>query len=96
MNIYPNAWHPIFSDEFLQKGFALMKRARQEAENEDVLFRVERVGLGLLFLKTMRQRKEALADGTFDELCRIVRRDKGRISESRSLEKFEDEIRNIK
>ena len=96
MNIYPNAWHPIFSDEFLQKGFALMKRARQEAENEDVLFRVERVGLGLLFLKTMRQRKEALADGTFDELCRIVRRDKGRISETRSLEKFEDEIRNIK
>lgn len=89
MNIYPNAWHPIFTDEFINKGFALMKQARQEADNEAILHRVERVGLGLLYLKTMRQKKEALKDGTYEELCRIVRRDKGRISETHTLEQFE-------
>ncbi len=94
MGIYPNAWHPYFTDEFIQKGFSLMEKARKEAENEAILHRVERVGLGLLYLQTKRHKKESLQDGTFDELCRIVRRDNGRISEVRSLEQFENEIKN--
>lgn len=80
LDIFPQAKHPIFTDAFAQKGRLILEEAKRMAAPKNA-HKVERLLTGPLYLQTMRHPKEAIQDGTFEEVRRIVRRDGGRYSE---------------
>ena len=79
---------PIYSDEFIQKGFSIINVARQDAENDTIKERVERVSMQLLYLQSVRNKKKSIEDGTWAEFVRLARRYNARPSEGQTLDSF--------
>lgn len=71
--IYITENHEIYSDAFTQKAFAILSEAREAAESEEIRERVERVRMQPLYLQCMRHKAEALKDGTWQELLRLMK-----------------------
>jgi hypothetical protein len=86
--IYIRENHPIYSDEFVEKAFALLDNALQTAEDEETKNRVERVRMQPLYLYCKRNREMCKQDGNWDELVRLMRKYNARPEETVPLEDF--------
>lgn len=86
--IYIRENHPIYSDEFVEKAFALLDNALQTAEDEETKNRVERVRMQPLYLYCKRNREKCKQDGNWDELVRLMRKYNARPEETVPLEDF--------
>ena len=86
--IYIRENHPIYSDEFVEKAFALLDKALQTAEDEETKNRVERVRMQPLYLYCKRNREKCKLDGNWDELVRLMRKYNARPEETLPLEDF--------
>ena len=86
--IYIRENHPIYSDEFVEKAFALLDNALQTAEDEETRNRVERVRMQPLYLYCKRNREKCKQDGNWDELVRLMRKYNARPEETLPLEDF--------
>lgn len=86
--IYIRENDPIYSDEFVQKGFSIINGAKQDAENDTIKERVERVSMQLLYLQSVRNRKKSIEDGTWAEFVRLARRYNAKPSEGQTLDSF--------
>jgi hypothetical protein len=67
--------HPIFTDEFIQKGEVIFDRAETVADSEEIRQRVEMARLPLMYLKFRRQPNLCKYDGTLERLKTIVARE---------------------
>jgi hypothetical protein len=86
--IYIRENHPIYSDEFVEKAFALLDNALLTAEDEETRNRVERVRMQPLYLYCKRNREKCKQDGNWDELVRLMRKYNARPEETLPLEDF--------
>ena len=86
--IYIRENHPIYSDEFVEKAFALLDNALQTAEDEETRNRVERVRMQPLYLYCKRNREKCKQDGNWKELVRLMRKYNARPEETVPLEDF--------
>ena len=86
--IYIRENHPIYSDEFVEKAFALLDKALLTAEDEETRNRVERVRMQPLYLYCKRNREKCKQDGNWDELVRLMRKYNARPEETLPLEDF--------
>ena len=86
--IYIRENHPIYSDEFVEKAFALLDNALQTAEDEETKNRVERVRMQPLYLYCKRNREKCKQDGNWEELVRLMRKYNARPEETLPLEDF--------
>ena len=86
--IYIGEWHPLFNDDFIAEGFELLNAAREQAENEEIADRIDRVRLQLLYLQSVRYPEESVCDGTWDEFVLLARRFGARPHEWITLEEF--------
>ena len=86
--IYIRENHPIYSDEFVEKAFALLDNALQTAEDEETRNRVERVRMQPLYLYCKRNREKCKQDGNWEELVRLMRKYNARPEETLPLEDF--------
>ena len=86
--IYIRENHPIYSDEFVEKSFALLDKALLTAEDEETRNRVERVRMQPLYLYCKRNREKCKQDGNWDELVRLMRKYNARPEETVPLEDF--------
>ena len=89
----------IFSDDFVQQSCDLFKEAVKVADNDEVVRRVEMCSLPVLYLKCKRTPAIARQDGTYDNFCRIAKRENvTHYSEAGEVERraFHSLIENIK
>ncbi len=66
----------LFTDQFVRDAEAIFDRAEAVADDEAIRQRVELARLPVMYLKCKRNPREALADGTYDRFCAIVKREK--------------------
>ena len=86
--IYIRENHQIYSDEFTQQAFAILQKALDAAENEEIRERVKRVKMQPLYLHCARHKAESLKDGTWKELVRLMKQYKAMHRENFPQEKF--------
>ena len=86
--IYIRENHPIYSDEFVEKAFALLDNALQTAEDEETKNRVERVRMQPLYLYCKRNREKCKQDGNWEELVRLMRKYNALPEETLPVEDF--------
>jgi len=89
----------IFSDDFVQQSCDLFKEAVKVADNEEMVRRVEMCSLPVLYLKCKRTPAIARQDGTYENFCRIAKRENvTHYSEAGEVERkaFHSLIENIK
>jgi len=89
----------IFSDDFVQQSCDMFKEAVKVADNDEVVRRVEMCSLPVLYLKCKRTPSIARQDGTYDNFCRIAKRENVTYySEAGEVERkaFHSLIENIK
>ena len=65
----------LFSDKFVNQSVAIFEQAEKIADNTEVLHRVEMAYLPVLYLKCKRLPILSRQDGTYDQFCRIVKRE---------------------
>ena len=98
--IYIREQHEIYNDEFTRQAFAILDKARQAAENDEVRERVERVRMQPLYLQCVRHKAESLKDGTWDELLALMKKYKAMHREgcpqADFIRTFEEEARSQK
>jgi hypothetical protein len=75
INLLMDTDHPIFTDEFIQKGEVIFDRAETVADSEEIRQRVEMARLPLMYLKFRRQPNLCKYDGTLERLKTIVARE---------------------
>lgn len=86
--------HAIFTDEFVSKSFDVLQAAKKEvAGDQEFTDRVDRVVAQILFLKVMRNKEGAIADGSRDELVRIIKKFDIRPREGQTAEAFFETIK---
>ena len=77
------------NEEFLNKAFAILDKAKEMTESEAESERVERVRMQPLYLYCMRHRKKAKKDGKFEELISLMRKYKARAYGTQTVDVFE-------
>ncbi len=81
--------HPLYDDAFVEASWKLLEAGRAAvAGDEELTRRFDRVRAQILFLKEMRNPEASKADGTKDELLRIIREGNIRVREWQSNEQF--------
>ena len=86
--IFINHEHPLYSDEFVTKGLAILRDGVNLATDDDLRERVNKVRMQLLFLKSVRQPAQARSDGTWSEFVNMARKYQARPHELYDIEKF--------
>ena len=86
--IYIRENHEIYSDEFTQKAFAILREAQEAAENDEIRERVDRVRMQPLYLYCVRHKAESKKDGTWAELLKLMKQYKAMHREGYPQEKF--------
>jgi hypothetical protein len=66
---------PVFSDRFIRDSYEIFEQARKVADNGEILKRVERASLPVLYLKCLRMPRLAKYDGTYASFCAITERE---------------------
>lgn len=70
--IYIRENHEIYSDEFIQKAFSILGKAKEAAESDNIKEQVDRVRMQPLYLQCMRHKAESLQNGTWEELKALM------------------------
>ena len=86
--IYIRENHEIYSDEFTKEAFAILGKALDAAESDEVRERVNRVRMQPLYLYCARHKAESVKDGSWDELVRLMKQYKAMHREGYPQEKF--------
>lgn len=87
----------IFTDDFVNKSYAIFQEAKKIADNEEILSHVEMASLPVLYLKCRRTPVLARYDGTYDQFCKIADREKVLFfSEAGGREAFHNWVQNAK
>ncbi|MGN6495415.1 MAG: DUF4838 domain-containing protein [Agriterribacter sp.] len=73
--LYSGPADNLFTDKFINEALKLFEAAKQYADNEDILHRVELASLPVLNLKSLRQPALSLQDGTYETLLKIAQRE---------------------
>jgi hypothetical protein len=94
--IYIRERDPIYSEDFIKKGMAVLDDAKKAADNAEIAARVDLVNLQLLYLQSVRDPEEAISDGTWSEFVRLARLYNVRPNESMGLEQFITEMEKKK
>lgn len=92
--IYIKENDPIYSNEFIQQGLSMINDAKQDAENDTIKERVERVSMQLLYLQSVRNKKKSIEDGTWAEFVKLARRYHAKPNEWQTLEDFISKFEN--
>jgi hypothetical protein len=71
--IKPN--DPLYNENFIKEAGLIFDQAERVADNPEILARVELARLPLLYLKCKRTPKDAIRDGSFDRLLKIIERE---------------------
>lgn len=90
--IYIREHDPIYTDEFVKQGEALLREAMALAEDDAVKERTGEVLMQILYLKAMRDKQQSFNDGTWDELVALMRHYNTRPNEGTTLEQFIERI----
>lgn len=90
--IYINENHQIYTDDFIQKSFGILRKALDAAETDEIRERVERVRMQPLYLHCMRHKAESLQDGTWADLLRLMKQYKAMHREGHPQDKFISEF----
>lgn len=89
MGIFIRHDNPLFTDRFVGESLRLLNAARKLVEGDATLTkRIDNVRLQPLYLYLMRQPKEAAADGSAKEYLDMIERERYRVDEWNSLDKF--------
>jgi len=94
--IYIRSDDPIYSDEFVMKGEALLNEAVRLAENNNVKDRAEEVRFQILYLKFTRNKERSFKDGTWDELKRLMEKFDVRVGKGYEGKSFINDNENYK
>ena len=86
--IYINENHQIYTDDFIQKAFGILRKALDAAETGEIRERVDRVRMQPLYLQCMRHKAESLKDGTWADLLRLMKQYKAMHREGHPQDKF--------
>ena len=86
--IYIRENHEIYSDDFIQKAFLILGKARDAADTEWLREQVDRVRMQPLYLHCMRHKAASLQDGTWQELKGLMLKHKAMHRESRNQADF--------
>ena len=86
--IYIREDHQIYSDDFIQQAFSLLREALDEAESDEVRERVDRVRMQPLYLHCMRHKAASLQDGTWANLLRLMKQYKAMHREGHPQDRF--------
>ena len=86
--IYIRENHEIYTDEFIQKAFSILRDALDMAETEEIRQRVDRVRMQPLYLQCMRHKAESLRDGTWADLLRLMKKYKAMHREGHPQDRF--------
>jgi hypothetical protein len=86
--IYINENDPIYSDEFISKGFDILASAERLADNAEIKEHVNKISLQLLYLKSVRHREQTKADGTWDKFMQMAKKYDARPNEAQFLKDF--------
>ena len=91
-HIYLRASDPFFkeffTDEFVTKASKILDEAKQLADNQDLIDKVDKVRLQILYLKSELYHKASAADGTWDEFCALARKFHCAQAEGRNIEDY--------
>ncbi|MBR4855844.1 MAG: DUF4838 domain-containing protein [Bacteroidaceae bacterium] len=90
LGIYDDETNPLFTDEFITQGKAILDLAKEAVASagEDVRLRVDEVCLQMDYMRMMRYPQEAMADGTYERVCAFARQHNIRLNEWTSIEEF--------
>lgn len=86
--IYIREDHPIYSEAFLEKAFAILGEARQEAQSDWQREQVDRIRMQPLYLHCMRHKALSVKDGTWAELKHLMQKYKALHRESHDQKQF--------
>lgn len=65
-----------YSEELIEEAKVLFKKAKEVAENDIILRRIELEELSVCLLKTLMNPKDAMKDGSYEQTKRIIEREK--------------------
>lgn len=85
---------PLYNDEFVRQGEAILREAMNLAEDDEIKERTGEVLMQILYLKTMRAKQQSFNDGTWDELVTMMRHYQTRANEWGTLETFIKNMEN--
>lgn len=72
--IYIRENHEIYSDDFILKAFAILDKAKQAAESDNIREQVDRVRMQPLYLYCMRHKAASIQDGRWSELKGLMQK----------------------
>ncbi len=72
--IYIRENHEIYSDDFILKAFAILDKAKQAAESDNIREQVDRVRMQPLYLYCMRHKAASMQDGRWSELKGLMQK----------------------
>lgn len=85
--------HSLYDDGFITKAWEYVQSAKAEASgDEELMKRVDRVAAQILFLKVTRNIEASRADGSMDELFRIIDSQELRVREWQTTEDFKKSL----
>lgn len=67
--------NPLYNDDFIRQGEAILDKALSVADTPEIYNRVEMARLPLLYLKCKRLPQQAVRDGSYDRLLEITSRE---------------------
>lgn len=85
---------PIYTDDFVKQGEAILREAMTLADTDDIKERTGEVLMQILYLKTMRNKQQSFEDGTWNELVTLMRHYQTRANEWSTLEDFIKKMEN--
>ncbi len=74
-DIWIPATNELFNENFVKEAGRIFDQAERVADNTEVLHRVELTRLPLLYLKCKRTPQDAIRDGSYDRLLKIIERE---------------------
>lgn len=90
--IYITEEFPIYTDEFVKQGEAILREAMNLAEDGEIKEHTGEVLMQILYLKAMRNKQQSFKDGTWDELVALMRHYEARPNETTTLDRFIERI----
>lgn len=85
--------HSLYDDGFISKAWEYVQSAKAEVSgDEELMKRVDRVAAQILFLKVTRNIEASRADGSMDELFRIIDSQELRVREWQTTEDFKKSL----
>ena len=81
MGIFPQVSFPIYTEDFMNKAYALLSAGVRAAKTPEERKRMEHLWLSPMLMRVILHYKDTKADGTFEKYVHILSRDSIRIKE---------------